>query len=289
MKHGWWDTWGWRGKENEGGKTQASRRDKAIDLHCQSGEAINNSVTIKRETGRVWRSESRVYKRNTTKPGATGASSCRALMGVRSGWLSILCLTAHSSLDGPWHPWRSATHLFNPVYTLEGHTMVEVQRWRAGERRRERLIRRWERWSKVIPNLDVINCSISLPPSCTSPPHFPSLSSALPALFHYSCHSSAIFPISSATLASSEGKKVTQTVYFPGWSWGGQSWDTRPTEDCKSAVSGYIKCVCKRDSLCVWQWKVRVMLVTAVYSYDLAPCENLFSKFLFHFCRTVSF
>lgn len=26
-------------------------RDKAIALHCQSGEAINNSVTIKRERG----------------------------------------------------------------------------------------------------------------------------------------------------------------------------------------------------------------------------------------------
>lgn len=79
-----------------------------------------------------------MYKRNTTKPSATGASSCWALMGVRSGWLSILCLTAHSSPDGLWHPRRSATHLFNPVYTLEGDTMVEVESWRVGERGREK-------------------------------------------------------------------------------------------------------------------------------------------------------
>lgn len=106
------------------GKTQAGRRDKAIDLHCQSGEAINKSVTMKGERGRVWRSESRVYKRNTTKPGATGASSCWPLMGVRSGWFSTLCLMAHSSCDGPWHPWRSATHSLNPVCTLKGDIMV---------------------------------------------------------------------------------------------------------------------------------------------------------------------
>lgn len=124
-------------KENEGrgGKTQAGRRDIAIDPHCQNGEAINNIVTMKRERGRVWRSKSRVYKRNTTKPSATGASSCRALMGVRSGWLSILCLTAHSSADGPRHPWPSATHLFNRVYTLKGDTVVEVERWKVREKK----------------------------------------------------------------------------------------------------------------------------------------------------------
>lgn len=46
---------GWRGKENveRRGKTQTGRRDKAIDVHCHSGEAINNSVTIKRERERV--------------------------------------------------------------------------------------------------------------------------------------------------------------------------------------------------------------------------------------------
>lgn len=32
---------------------QAGSRDKAIDLHCQSGEAINNGVSIKRERARV--------------------------------------------------------------------------------------------------------------------------------------------------------------------------------------------------------------------------------------------
>lgn len=66
-------------------RQNAGRRDKATDLHCQSGEAINNRVTIKTERGRVRRSKSSAYKRNTTKPGAMGASSCRALIGVRSG------------------------------------------------------------------------------------------------------------------------------------------------------------------------------------------------------------
>lgn len=48
---------GSRENEERGGKTQAGRRDKAIALHCQSGEAINNSVTIKRERGRESRRE----------------------------------------------------------------------------------------------------------------------------------------------------------------------------------------------------------------------------------------
>lgn len=45
---------GWReqGEERRGERKQAGRRDKAIALHCQSGEAINNCVTIKRERGR---------------------------------------------------------------------------------------------------------------------------------------------------------------------------------------------------------------------------------------------
>lgn len=55
----------------------------------------------------------------------------------------------------------------------------------------------------------------------------------------------AIFPIFNTTLASSEGMKVTQAVYFPWRSWGGQSWDTRPAGDNKSAVSQYISCMCE--------------------------------------------
>lgn len=178
VKHGWWDTGARRTRREEAKHGQAGSRDKAIALHCQSGEAINNSVTIKRERGREWRSESRVYKRNTTKPGATGASSCWALMGVRSGWLSILCLMAHSSADVPWHPWRSATHLFNPVCTLEGDTMVEVERWRVRER---------EGKSKVKLNLDLSKCSVSLSSPCTFSQHLPSLPAALAAPLHY-CH-----------------------------------------------------------------------------------------------------
>ena len=42
---------GARRMRREEAKTQAGRRDKAVALHCQSGEAINNSVTIKRERG----------------------------------------------------------------------------------------------------------------------------------------------------------------------------------------------------------------------------------------------
>lgn len=129
VKHGWWDTWGWREQREWGERrqTQAGRGDKAKALYCRCGEAINNSVTMERERGREWRSVSRVYKRNTTKPGAPGASSCWALMAVRSGWLSILCLTAHSCAAGPWHQWKSATHLLNLVYTLKGDTMVDVE------------------------------------------------------------------------------------------------------------------------------------------------------------------
>lgn len=175
--------WGGGSKENEerGGKTQEGRRDKAIALHCQSGEAINNCVTMGRERGREWRSESGVYKRNTTKPGAMGASSCWALMGVRSEWLSILCLTAHSSADRPWCRWQSATHLFNPVYTLKSDTMVDVKRWRVRKRKKKRPIKGWERWPNVIPNLDTLSSS------CTFSTFFPFLPSALPALLHYCC------------------------------------------------------------------------------------------------------
>lgn len=180
--------WSGGSKENEerGRKTQAGRRDKAIALHCQSGEAINNCVTMERGRGREWRSESRVYKRNTTKPGATGASSCWALMAVRSEWLSILCLTAHSSADGPWCRWQSATHLFNPVYTLKGDTKVDVERWSVRKRKRKRPIKGWERWPNVIPNLDILSSS------CMFSPFFPSLPSALAALLHYCCHCIAI-------------------------------------------------------------------------------------------------
>lgn len=122
-----------RCEENEkrGGKKHKQAGETKQYHRCQSGEAINYSVTIKRE--RVWSSQSRVHKRNTTEPGATGASSCRALMGVRSGWLSVLRLMAHSSGDGPWHQWQSTTHLFNQVYTLEGLTMEEVERQRVRE------------------------------------------------------------------------------------------------------------------------------------------------------------
>lgn len=39
-----------KGKE---GTTQADRRDKAIAWHCQSGEAINKSVTTERKRERA--------------------------------------------------------------------------------------------------------------------------------------------------------------------------------------------------------------------------------------------
>lgn len=60
----------WIGKENKERrrKTQAGRRDKAIDLHCQSGEAINNSVTIKRERERVWRARVGCIKETQQNP-----------------------------------------------------------------------------------------------------------------------------------------------------------------------------------------------------------------------------
>lgn len=247
--------------ENREGKAQPGRRDKAIALYCQSEEAINNSVTIRRERRRVWRSESRVYKRNTTKSGATGASSCWALMGVRSGWLSILCLTAHSSADGPWHPWRNATLLFNPVYTLEGDTMEEVEKWRVRKQERKRMRKGWERWSKGHPKLllkspqtldlfaNFLHLLITLSlfvlgSYCTTP--------LLRSLFSHRVPRSryAIFPIFSTILTFTEGKKLTQRVYFPWWSWGGQSWDTRSAEDSKSAVSGHIMCVYECACLC---------------------------------------
>ncbi len=91
-----------------------------------------------------------MYKRNTTKPGAAGASSCRALMGVRSGWLSILCLTAHSSADGPWHPRRSATLWFNPVYLVTGETIMREKGWQVREMEINSLIKGRERWSNIV-------------------------------------------------------------------------------------------------------------------------------------------
>lgn len=170
----------------ERGKVRASGRDKAIDLHCQSEEAINKSVTIKRERGRVWRSESRVYKRNTTKPGAMGASSCRALMGVRSGWFSILCLMAHSSADGPRHPWRNATHLFNPVSALKGDS-VEVKIERKGDGETDKRLRNGQRSSQTW----ILLSTPSRPHLLT---HSPSLSSAPATPLRYYCHRVAVFP-----------------------------------------------------------------------------------------------
>lgn len=41
------------------GNAQARRRDRAIDLHCQSEETINNIVTIKTERWREREEEGR--------------------------------------------------------------------------------------------------------------------------------------------------------------------------------------------------------------------------------------
>lgn len=147
--------------------------------------------------------------------------------------------------------------MFNPVYTLEGGTMVEVERWRVRKRGEKGPDKGGlDRWSKVILNLDLVSGApslchllttlfISVPSSCcTTPLLLSSFSHTVP---QSSC---AMCPISSTSLVSSEGKEVTQTSYFPWWSWGGQSWDTWPAEDSKSAVSGLL-CVCECASLCV--------------------------------------
>lgn len=64
--------------------------------------AINNGVATVGDGGSEQRTGSRVYEGNTTKPAAAGASSCRALMGVRSDCSGVLRLMAHSRGDGPW-------------------------------------------------------------------------------------------------------------------------------------------------------------------------------------------
>lgn len=71
--------------------------------------------------------------------------------------------------------------MFNPVYTLEGDTMVE-SRGIETEKDGQRSSRTWISLSG--PS--------SLPPSCSFSPNLPSLPSALHALLHYCCHYSAM-------------------------------------------------------------------------------------------------
>lgn len=105
--------WGEGSKDDErGGKTQARCRDNKMGLHCQSGEAINNFVTAEQERGKEWRSRSRVYERNTTKPWCNG---CFILPGTngREKWVA-----QHSSPDGSLLCWQAV------VLMTEHHTLV---------------------------------------------------------------------------------------------------------------------------------------------------------------------
>lgn len=126
-------------------------------------------------------------------------------------------------------------------------------------------------WSKVIPNFP-LHLLTTLHVSSLHQPRFAVILQTKFNRLSALCHC----------------QPQTQTVYFPLCSWGGQSWDTRPTEDSKSAVSGHTVYLIS-PLFCVWHWKVRVLEVTAAYSYDLSLWESLLSEFVFHFWRPVSF
>lgn len=67
---------------------------------------VRPSITLSLQSEKEAKSEgvgAGCMKETRQSPGATGASSCWALMGVRSEWLSILRLTAHSSTDRLWY------------------------------------------------------------------------------------------------------------------------------------------------------------------------------------------